>query len=1019
MSWFGRGLWLFVAGLAATGPAAAAGPPTYVPYPAHLPRYDLDLAIKPQQQTAEFHERVTWTNRSKRPTDQLVFNFYPHYHIPDGEYLRLAKTLELLRLNPSDGIDQHGGHGQLNEVTLVGDRGKTGPGPVRLKYHFREDQQTILFVDLPVTVGPGESVTVELAGSVKLPEKQGRWGQWRGITYLSHALPMLSFYDDKGWKESPFVPWHQPFWNEAGVYNATLTLPRDEAIGCSAPVRSETDLGDGRKRVVCEPFVGRDFAVTCSARYREHRSACTLPDGREVVLKCVALPEHEFYAKEILRIVGEAIPVYSKWFGPYPYSQFTVAESFFGWNGNECSGMILIDERVFAMPHLGVGYVEYLASHETCHQWWYNLVGTNGYSETFMDEGAATYFTHRLLDGKLGPNNDLLKWPDEVAWLPNIRRENYRYASLYGAIKRNEAPPAAGDLPSFGHLYGLFSGAYDRGSKAFGMIEHRLGEAAFFEFVRGLVKKYSFDVLTAAQLRQELEAFTGQPWGDFFDKWVYGKGLTDWSVESVSVNGTRPNNPLKLLDVAPEAAAPGPHRVEVVVRQTGSLDEPTTVGFQFADGDNFPVRVPVGAADQRFKLPDSTDAEVVKRADGRTVVRVTLDREPTNVAVDPDKVLLDANPANNRWKNPPAVSLTPLYTTLNETDLTNDWDRWNLAAGPWVWGASYQDPWYTRSTMVGVRAGAYRTQTFAGGVYAAVRSDYRDLVVGADGLFDHTPFPHTQLGFNVEQRVGGPYFGTQGQSSATRAVLYGRYVMQQGSSLYLPPMSYLDIFTTYQDNFLPYQRYYTPGAVRPGWTELTGLHYRLNLYTPYWDPERGFWVDAIVGGGVADLGPTLATLQSKVELAGVTKLPERFERLAGVKVAGRLAVQGAFPDQGQFFALGGGTLFRGFDLAERQGSLLWVFNKELRIPLARNVDWDVADHVAGVKNLYLAVFSDTGAVYANGKVVGNVAEALGVGLRADLAIFSFIERATVRVDAAKTINAASPFQFWFGVQQAF
>ena len=58
----------------------------------------------------------------------------------------------------------------------------------------------------------------------------------------------------------------------------------------------------------------------------------------------------------------------------------------------------MIDERVFDMPHLARGYVEYLVSHETCHQWWYNLVGTNGYAETFMDEGAATYFTHRLLD---------------------------------------------------------------------------------------------------------------------------------------------------------------------------------------------------------------------------------------------------------------------------------------------------------------------------------------------------------------------------------------------------------------------------------------------------------------------------------------------------------------------------------------------------------------------------------------------------------------------------------------------
>jgi hypothetical protein len=994
--------------LAAWFGSSAQGAAPQVTRPPHLPRYQLELSIAPQQQRADFRMWVTWTNRTRRPTDQLVFNFYPHYHIPDGEYLLLAKTLELLRLNPSYGIDQKGGHGQLSKVALVSGSNRNDPNAPVLKYHYREDQQTILFVELPHAVGPGESVTVELVGSVKLPEKQGRWGQWKGVTYMTHALPMVAFYNDAGWKESPFVPWHQPFWNEAGVYNATIELPKDQVLACSAMIGAEADIGDGRKRVTCEPFVGRDFALTCSAQYQEHRSSCTLPDGREVALRCVALPGHEFYAKEILRIVGEAIPVYSKWFGPYPYAQYTVAESFFGWNGNECSGMVLIDERVFNMPKLGVGYIEYLVSHETCHQWWYNLVGTNGYSETFMDEGAATYFTHRLLDTKHGTNNNsLITWPDEVKWLPNVQRENYRYASLYGAIRRDEAHAAAGDLPSFGHLYGLFSGAYDRGSKVFGMIEAQLGEAAFMEFIRGVVRKYSFDVLTAAQFRQELEAYTGRPWGDFFDKWVYGKGLADWSVEEVKVA----DGPGAVVQAAFGAEPrPSDRRVEVIVRQKGSLDEPTTVGFSFAEGDGYPLRVPVGPSDQRLRVPDGIDAEVEPLGDGRAVVRVTLPREPVNVAVDPDRVLIDANPGDNKWKNPPRVTLTPVYSTLNETDLTNDWDRWNFAAGPWVWGASYQDPWYTRSTMIGVRAGAYRTQTFSGGMYVAGRSDYRDIVLGADGLFDHTPFARTQVGFNVEQRIGGPYFGTTGQSSAFRGVLFGRYIFNYGSSLYLPPMHYAELFTAYQDNFLPFQRYYTPNAVRPGFTQLTGLHYRLNLYAPYWDPERGFWVDVVAGGGAADLGPTLGTFQSKVELAGARKLPDGYGYWSDVKVAGRVVVQGATPDQGQFFALGGGTLFRGFDLAERQGSFLWVVNHELRLPLVRNVEWDCLDHVAGMRNLYLALFGDIGAAYVNGKTITNTAYALGAGIRADLAIFSFI---------AKTINAASPWQFWFGVQHPF
>jgi hypothetical protein len=40
-------------------------------------------------------------------------------------------------------------------------------------------------------------------------------------------------------------------------------------------------------------------------------------------------------------------------------------------------------------------------------------------------------------------------------------------------------------------------------------------------------------------------------------------------------------------------------------------------------------------------------------------------------------------------------------------------------------------------------------------------------------------------------------------------------------------------------------------------------------------------------------------------------------------------------------------------------------------------------------------------------------------VRLDVSIFSFLERARVRLDAAKTLNAATPVQFWFGVQHPF
>lgn len=979
-----------------------------------LPRYDLHLTLDTNLHRADFHLQVTWTNHHQRPTNEIAFNFYPHYRIPDGDHLLLAKTLELLRLNPADGIDRAGQHGSIERVQHLAANGEV----TLLSYQYRHDNPSAITIELPRAVTAGESVTLVLEGSIRLPNKQGRWGHWQGVHFVTNALPVVAYYDDLGWHAMPFVPWHQPFWNEAGQYTATIRVPADLRVACSAIVKSESIAADGWKEIVTETFVGRDFAVLASAEYQEHCSTIRLSSGREITLKCLAFPRHEHYAREILKIVGEAIPIYSEWFGEFPYAQFTIAESFFGWNGNECSGLIMIDERVFGMPHLARGYVEYLVSHETCHQWWYNLIGTNGYAETFMDEGAATYFTHRLLDKKHGKNNAFLKWPDELSWLPNINRENYRNASMYGAIRRNQMPAAAGELPGFNHLVGLFSGAYDRGSRVFGMIEHQLGEAAFLDFVRDVTAKYSWRVLTAQQFKTELAAYTGRSQDEFFERWVYGKGITDWQVESVDIDRSRHRvgrNMIGSVDLG------GPTRVTVVVSQTGDYNEATTVGFRFPGEEGYSLRVPVGGTGNTVHLGEY-DAVIQPLPDNKVRVELTLPREPEQVSVDPDRVLVDRNPANNQWKPERRFGLSPFYSMLNETDLTTDYDKWNFGGGPWIGGALFPDPWYTRSTMAGVRAGAYRTQIYSGGAYAAYRSDFRDLVIGADGLWDHWPLPKTQLGFNVEQRVGGPFGGGSGSDTATRASVFGRYVWQYGSSLYLPPLAYTEVFHTYQDNFLPFARTTPAGSERPDWTDVTGLHTRVNLYTPYWDPECGFWLDATVASGVARLNQDVGVHQGKLELALVRKLPDSscLGWLSQSRVAVRGVVQGAFPDRGQFFALGGGTLFRGYDLAQRQGSAMWVANAELRVPLARNVTWDVLDHCVGARNVWLAGFYDVGAIYSNGREVGgNVAHAIGAGIRVDTALFSFIERVTLRVDVAKTVNDNTPFQFWFGVQHAF
>jgi hypothetical protein len=578
-------------------------------------------------------------------------------------------------------------------------------------------------------------------------------------------------------------------------------------------------------------------------------------------------------------------------------------------------------------------------------------------------------------------------------------------------------------MPQFGHVVNLFSMCYDKGSKIVGMIEDRLGEAAFFDFMRIVYSKYFFRILRVADFQRELEEYTGQSWEQFFHDWLYGGGITDWAIEDVKLE---PLNPPKTRRLCPwRRNKDQGTRATVILHQKADYNEPTVVGFCMNEnGTSYSVRVPVIPQAEHLDIEDPP-ATMDTLHGNRVKIVVELPAEPKQIAVDPDQVLIDRDPSNNYWKCWYHWRVTPLYTFLDETDLTNDYDKWNFIFGPWLYlPPAYHDPWFDRTSMFGVRANAYRTQEFDGGAFAAYRYDYRDVVVGVDGLWDHFPWPHTQIGFTLEHRLESVFKNSD--EHANRADLFGRYVFAYNSSLYLPPIHYVEVFGTVQNNFLPMPNQQPAFAERYDGLAMGGMHYHIDYRTPYWDPEAGFALDTTYGGGGVRLGSDVMRLdreQSLQELSGqfstVKGLPDWLGPLSETRLAARIYGAAALPTKVEFFPLGGQDLFRGYTIAERQGSLVWVGSLEWRVPVARGLTWDCIDHVVGLRNVYLAGFYDVGNAYVNGHPVGDIAQAFGGGLRVDVAWFSFIERTILRVDVAKTINDAAPVQVWLGIQHPF
>src|SRR5439155_70250 len=155
-------------------------------------------------------------------------------HAQDFEHLGdevpfMAKMLEILRMTPGDSLES--AHAppplQIRNITLVGKE---------LHFAYQETNNTALAIKLPGRVARNQRITFDVEFDFRLPQKQGRWGQWEGVTFLMQWLPVLAFYDEHGWQPTPFVPWHQPFFNEAGQYTVRIELPTDQKIACSAEI---------------------------------------------------------------------------------------------------------------------------------------------------------------------------------------------------------------------------------------------------------------------------------------------------------------------------------------------------------------------------------------------------------------------------------------------------------------------------------------------------------------------------------------------------------------------------------------------------------------------------------------------------------------------------------------------------------------------------------------------------------------------------------------------------------------
>ncbi|MBI5366768.1 MAG: HEAT repeat domain-containing protein [Planctomycetes bacterium] len=230
--------------------------------------------------------------------------------------------------------------------------------------------------------------------------------------------------------------------------------------------------------------------------------------------------------KSAIRLAFGLTPEMMKFFSAYTgckypytsYAQTTVWDFIYG--GMENSSVTTLNQRALHAPRSHVDYqADGLVAHELAHSWFGDLLTCLDWQEMWLNEGFATYFADLWTEEHGGAEEFLLDRVDTA--------DGYAAASTPELLARLRREPGKEKKP-----LELPEGMnYTKGSVVLHTLRHVMGDEKFREGIRRWVAQHRDAGVTSEEFRASLEEVYGDNLGWFFDQWVYGAGVPEFSVD--------------------------------------------------------------------------------------------------------------------------------------------------------------------------------------------------------------------------------------------------------------------------------------------------------------------------------------------------------------------------------------------------------------------------------------------------------------------------------------------------------
>ena len=183
-------------------------------------------------------------------------------------------------------------------------------------------------------------------------------------------------------------------------------------------------------------------------------------------------------------------------------------------------------------------FSDILHAHEVAHQWWGNLVTSEGYRDDWLMEGLANYSALLYLEKRKGPKSLEAALDEHRAQLLERTPD--------GNTVESSGPIVLGArLTSAAHPDAWRRITYGKGSWIMHMLRRRLADDGFFSMLAALRQRFEGKRVTTEQFRLLAAGFLPPKSPDpkleaFFEQWVYGAGIPKFDFKH-STKGKAPN----------------------------------------------------------------------------------------------------------------------------------------------------------------------------------------------------------------------------------------------------------------------------------------------------------------------------------------------------------------------------------------------------------------------------------------------------------------------------------------------